>query len=150
MVASDDVPKGESSPFDTEHTLTVEQLRNRLALHDGALPVHLLVFGVSKGLRDVQVDTVSMRSTLLKRLVLRSNRLNSEERVERNRARIRWLKEHPAVWANWQGDADIRFRSLIEVLKDKGFLSPKTYWRDVKLTEMIRRADAQLQMGINE
>lgn len=57
--------------------------------------------------------------------------------VERRVQRIEWLRDHPKMWENWQGNAELRKRQVVEAMQADRMVARATYWKDVNITSMI-------------
>lgn len=63
-------------------------------------------------------------------------------------ARVLWLVQHRELWEGWLLDRDYdspqwdaKKRQVVEAMIKDGMLSPKTYWRDVRLRPMLKSAN---------
>jgi hypothetical protein len=70
-----------------------------------------------------------------------TGRLASRKWQERRGERIAWLRLHPELWES--GFAD---RDLFVAMKRSGMFAPTTYWKDVRIREMVEDAKATMAM----
>lgn len=56
--------------------------------------------------------------------------------------RVNWLLRNRHQWSGWcHGDA--RSRRLVEAMRSRGLFAPTTYWRHVRIDDLVRLAKAQ-------
>lgn len=64
----------------------------------------------------------------------------SSSREDRER-RVRWLVDNPDQWSDFDEDSA---RSVVERMRTAGLYSKSTYWRDVRIAELVAEARRRL------